>query len=78
MGVNLYNSERYLDPTAYEALTNIEREKKQWRKVVFICSPYAGDIEGNVMRSKRYARFALTEGAVPIIPHLMYPLVFTR
>lgn len=73
MGVNLYNSERYLDPTAYEALTNIEREKKQWRKVVFICSPYAGDIEGNVMRSKRYARFALTEGAVPIIPHLMYP-----
>lgn len=73
MGVNLYNSEGYLDPTAYTALTNIEREKKQWRKIVFICSPYAGDVVGNVMRTKRYARFALTEGAVPIIPHLMYP-----
>lgn len=29
MGVSLYNHERYLDPTAYEALSNIEREKKK-------------------------------------------------
>ena len=73
MGVSLYNSEGYLDPTAYEALTNIERQKKQAKKLVFICSPYAGDIEGNVMRAKRYGRFAITEGVVPIVPHLMYP-----
>lgn len=35
MSVNLYNAERYLDPTAYEALMNIEREAKRtpiWRK----------------------------------------------
>jgi len=69
MGVNLYNSEGYLDPTAYEALTSIERENKRWRKVVFICSRYAGDVETTVMRTKRYARFAVTEGAVPIITH---------
>lgn len=29
MGVSLYNHERYLDPTAYKALSNIERERKQ-------------------------------------------------
>ena len=29
MSVNLYNAERYLDPTAYEALMNIEREAKR-------------------------------------------------
>ncbi|WP_353892921.1 DUF4406 domain-containing protein [Proteinivorax hydrogeniformans] len=75
MGVNLYNSEGYLDPTVYEALTNIEKEKKakKRRKVVFICSPFAGDIEGNTLRAKRYGRFAVIQNAVPIIPHLMYP-----
>ena len=74
MGVNLYNSEGYVDPTAHEALTNIiEEEKKQKRKIVFICSPFAGDIEGNIERAKRYGRFAVSEKVVPIIPHLMYP-----
>ena len=29
MSVNLYNSERYYDPTAYEALTRIEAEAKK-------------------------------------------------
>ena len=72
MGVNLYNGERYIDPTAYEALTNIEQEKKQ-NPLVFICSPFAGDIEGNTQRAKRYGRFAVSKGKVPVIPHLMYP-----
>ena len=65
----LYNSEGYLDPTAYTAIKNIGKEKK----IVFICSPYKGDIELNTMRAKRYARFAITKKKVPIIPHLMYP-----
>ena len=73
MGVNLYNLEGYLDPTAYEALTNIEKEKRQKKKIVFICSPFAGDVEGNAMRARRYGRFAVSEKVIPIIPHLMYP-----
>lgn len=73
MGVNLYNQEGYLDPTAYEALTNIEKDKRQKKKIVFICSPFAGDVEGNAMRARRYGRFAVSEKVIPIIPHLMYP-----
>ena len=75
MSVNKFNAEGYYDPTVYEALTNIEKEEKQRKKkkIVFICSHFAGDIEGNIRRAKRYARFAVTEKAVPIIPHLMYP-----
>jgi len=75
MSVNKYNAEGYYDPTVFEALTNIEKEEKQSRrkKIVFICSPFAGDIEGNTRRAKRYGRFAVIEKAVPIIPHLMYP-----
>jgi len=73
---NRYNAEGYQDPTAFEALKNIQREeklKKTNQKIVFICSPFAGDIEGNTMRARRYGRFAMTEKVVPIIPHLMYP-----
>lgn len=74
MGVSLYNSEGYLDPTAYEAIKNIEEEMKlEKRKVVFICSPYAGDIELNIDRARRYGRFAITKNTVPFIPHLLYP-----
>ena len=43
------------------------------KKIVFICSPYKGDISKNTTRAKRYGRYAISEGAVPIIPHLMYP-----
>jgi len=73
MSVNKFNAEGYKDPTAYEALTNIEKEKKRKKKIVFICSPFAGDIDGNSRRARRFGRFAVTEKAVPIIPHLMYP-----
>lgn len=65
----LYNDKGYLDTTAYEALKNIENEKK----LVFICSPYKDDIEINTLRAKRYGRYAVTKRQVPIIPHLMYP-----
>ena len=64
----LYNNEGYLDSTAYEAINNINREKK----LVFICSPYKGDIQVNTTRAKRYGRYAVTKRQVPIIPHLMY------
>ncbi|MDF2672435.1 MAG: hypothetical protein K0R09_700 [Clostridiales bacterium] len=76
MGVNIYNSEGYVDPTAYEALKNIDQEIYKLREnklIVFICSPFAGDIAGNIKRAKSYGRFAVLEGVVPVIPHLMYP-----
>jgi hypothetical protein len=73
MSVNKYNPEGYHDPTVYEALTNMEKERNKYKKLVFVCSPYAGDIEINTMRAKRYGRFAVIENAIPVIPHLMYP-----
>ena len=76
--MNMRNKEGYLDLTAHEALTNVWKEQKmrkkyEDKKVVFICSPYAGDVVGNTRRAKRYARFATTKNTVPVIPHLMYP-----
>ena len=69
--VNLYNAERYLDPTAYEALMNIEREAKRtaYKPLVFICSPFAGNIERNTRRAREFCRFAVSENCIPIAPN---------
>ena len=42
--------------------------------IVYICSPYSGDVSGNLDRACRYSRFAVDEGCVPITPHLYLPL----
>lgn len=75
MSVNLYNAERYLDPTAYEALMNIEREVKRtaYRPLVFICSPFAGNMKRNTERARGFCRFAVSENCIPIAPHLLFP-----
>lgn len=75
MGVNMYNAERYYDPTAYEALTRIEAEAKKaaFRPIVYICSPFSGDIEVNIEKAKRYCRHAVEKGCIPIAPHLFFP-----
>ena len=75
MSINKYNAEGYLDLTAYEALLANEREAKKaaFRPLVFICSPLAGDVEHNLERARRYCRFAVTKGAIPLAPHLLFP-----
>ena len=77
MSVDIHNSEGYVDPTAFEALSGIEREERKalraFRPIVYICSPYAGDIEANVAAAKRYSRFAVEKGYIPIAPHLLFP-----
>ncbi len=75
MSVNKYNIEGYYDPTAYEALSNIEREakKKPFRPLVFICSPYAGDIKTNTANARRYSAFAVKKNYIPLAPHLLFP-----
>lgn len=72
-----YNSEGYPDPTAYEALSNIERDEKNKKHVylpiVYICSPFAGDTERNILQARKYCKFAIDGGRIPLAPHLLYP-----
>lgn len=42
-------------------------------KLVYIASPYAGDVEKNVEFAKSACRYAVAEGHTPIAVHLMYP-----
>lgn len=41
--------------------------------MVYICSPFSGDMEGNTVKARRYSRFAVDHGAIPIAPHLLLP-----
>jgi len=77
VSVSRLNAEGYHDPTAYEALTNWANEEKKksrpYRPLVFICSPFAGDVAGNIERVRRFCRFAVRQGTIPVAPHLHYP-----
>ena len=64
-----YNKEGYLDLTPYLAL------KKHYYPIIYICSPFAGDIENNIFNAKKYSRFAINKGYMPIAPHLLYPQI---
>lgn len=76
MSVDKFNSEGYYDPTAYEAMSTVEKEERAlraFRPIVYICSPYAGEIEKNVKAAQEYSRFAVEKGYIPIAPHLLFP-----
>lgn len=38
--------------------------------MVYICSPYSGNIKRNTANARRYCRFAVDSGCIPIAPHL--------
>ena len=71
------NHEGYPDPTAGAALARIEQEEYRLRcpfmPLVYICSPYQGDVELNTQAAQRYSQFALAQKRLPIAPHLLFP-----
>ena len=73
MGISKFNSEGYYDPTAHEAVQNMEKEQKKWRPLVYICSPYSGEVEQNTQKARNYCRFAVNQGAIPLAAHLLLP-----
>ena len=77
MGISKYNSEGYPDPTAYEAMTAVQLNEKSksepYRPLVYICSPFAGDVERNIENARKFCKFAVKQNAIPLAPHLHYP-----
>jgi len=41
--------------------------------LVYICSPYAGDIAYNTKMAIAYCRYAADSGVIPLAPHLLLP-----
>ena len=42
-------------------------------KLIYIASPYAGDVEKNVAFAKVACRYAMKQGCTPVAVHLLYP-----
>lgn len=79
MEINRKNAEGYNDPTAYQALCNVIKMDEKiidcervFRPLVYICSPYSGDVLDNIMKAQKYSRFAAKRGVIPIAPHLLF------
>ena len=69
MGIGRFNSEGCCDPTPHEALKGI----RDYRPLVYVCSPFSGDTQANTEKARRCSRFAVCRGAIPITPHLLFP-----
>lgn len=83
------NIEGYRDLTAYYAIINTEKEiettnpnrgkpshisqKPHYKPLVYICSPFKGDVENNIHKARLYCRFAVENNAIPLAPHLLFP-----
>lgn len=67
------NAEGYPDPTAFAAVRACDRPHFAYRPVIYVCSPFSGDIEGNTARAKTYSRFVVDQGGIPLTPHLLFP-----
>ena len=75
-----FNREGYPSPTEYYAELHIMQEERAKRKalakfrpLVYICSPFAGDVKKNVRKARLYSRLAVKRGYLPITPHLLFP-----
>lgn len=69
-----------MDVVAYKAIMNVDREKKAaerpaFRPLVYICSPFSGDIEENKKKAADFAHFAYKQGCIPVTAHLMFPFM---
>lgn len=65
------NHEGYRDPTAFEAIRSAYGTVFPFMPIIYLCSPYSGDVSRNIEKAKRYARFVIDQGRIPLCPHLM-------
>lgn len=79
------NDEGYKDPTAGMAMSNWMKEYKakqrdRWRReeaiksrpMVYVISPYAGDIEKNTKAAIRYCQYAIERNRIPLASHVYF------
>lgn len=43
--------------------------------IVYVASPYAGDVEQNVKNAREYCRYTMEQGNIPLASHLLYPQI---
>ena len=54
------------------------KTKNKDPSIIYICSPYSGDTARNAEMARRYSRYAVERGCVPVTPHLYLPLFISE
>ena len=74
MDRNKFNASGCKDLTAYEAIGNIIKQEKveRFKPLIYMYSPYRGETENNVNNAKKYSKFAIKQGYIPLAPHLLF------
>ena len=57
----------------YKELLKTFNLTDEYYPLVYVCSPYRGNIEENVNKAREYSRFTFNKKNIPITPHLLYP-----
>lgn len=71
--ISFLNASGCPDPTVFEMLKREERERFGYRPLAYVCSPYSGDVAGNVRLARKVCAQVLTRGRIPLAPHLLFP-----
>ena len=51
----------------------LEKSRKRLNQpLIFVCSPYWGDVNAHVKCAHRYCRYVVKQGGIPFAPHLLF------
>lgn len=51
----------------------LEKSRKRINQpLIFVCSPYRGDVDAHVKCARRYCRYVVKQGGIPFAPHLLF------
>ncbi|KGP76423.1 hypothetical protein JT05_00305 [Desulfosporosinus sp. Tol-M] len=73
-----FNASGCYDPVSFEVMSKIEREERKAVKsaflpLVYICCPYRNDPVGNSEKARKFCRFAVDRGYIPLCTILHFP-----
>ncbi|MGI6568049.1 MAG: DUF4406 domain-containing protein [Erysipelotrichaceae bacterium] len=57
----------------YKELLDMFDKADEYYPLVYVCSPYRGNVEENVINARKYSRFTFDNKNIPLTPHLLYP-----
>lgn len=60
------------DVKAAVRMVDAARPEALKRPLIFVCSPYSGDVETNVWCAECYCHFVYEQNGIPFAPHLLF------
>ena len=57
----------------YKELLDMFDKADEYYPLVYVCSPYRGNVEENVINARKYSRFTFDNKNIQLTPHLLYP-----